>query len=205
MVLRLTTTFIDNQQEKKMSNLQLQNTVIVSFSLSNRNLVPAGIPDKVARVREAMDVRHVSQALDAGRPELLERGRLMDGLVTTGEQVLAEQYVTVAEMEKALLAAGYVLADIHWYEKLPSPCKDKRNFKPKSKFMVNATLSRLPTDYKPILPSIPDELTAPVWGQAYIWQNPDNKSVVTLTARAPHEHPRYSLEVKSGSFIAWPL
>ncbi len=186
-------------------SLNLQNTVIVSFSLSNRNLVPAGIPDKATRTREANDAKHIGQALDAGRPELMERSRLMEGLVTTGEQVLAEQKVTVAELEQSLLAAGYALADIHWYEKLPSPSKDKRNFKPKSKWIVNATYTRLPTTYTPCLPSVPAELTAPVYGQAYIWQNPNDTTVVNLTARAPHEHPRYSLTAEDGSFVARPL
>lgn len=194
----------------KMANLKLQDTIMVSFSLSKRKLVPAGIPEKVSRTRESMDARHVSQAFDVGRPDLVERGRLIDGQMTTGEQVLTEEKVAVAELEKSLLVAGYVLADIHWYRKDPTVSTKKNEetgevYYIKPKFMVNATFTRLPIDWIPALPLIPAELTAPVWGLLCLWQNITGTTVVNLTARQPDLAPQYSLEVETNSFITRPL
>lgn len=181
------------------SNTKLQSTVIVKFSLSKRELVPAGIPEKSARERGAHDAKRVGEALEQGTPELAEQGRVRAGVVDTGEQIVEQKNVSALKLELTLFANGYILSDLHWFEKKPS---DPR--KGKSKFVVCATYTR-PADKPTITLGLHTALTSVTWGQVYVWKNPNGTNTINLTGRQPDQRAQYSLEASSGSWVTRPL
>lgn len=191
-----------------MSELKLQSTIIVKFSLGKREFVPAGIPEKNARTRNTKNTERIGQMLEMGTPELAERGRVREDVVDTGKQVLVQGQVAVAELEKSLAAAGYVLSDLHWFEKKPSSLSTHgktQGLKPrfgKSKFVVVATFARTVSTLGTL--ALPPMLAASTW-QLYLWKNPNGTNTVNLTARAEGQAPRYSLEVEDGSWVVRAL
>ncbi len=182
-------------------NTQLQTTAIVKFSLNNRNLIPAGIPEKNARTRDTNYAKRVGEALEAGAPQLADQGRVREGVVDTGEQVLEQSSVSVLKLELTLFANGHVLSDLHWFEKKPNDPK-----KGKSKFVICATFTQPETvPVKATLNPLLAILSLVTWGQVYIWRNPNGTNTVNLTARWPDQQPQYSLEASDGSWVTRPM
>jgi hypothetical protein len=173
--------------------------VLVKFTFNNESWVPKGIRRKDRQNDASMDYFHQRDLFTFEDPSLGEIGRHRPNRVDTGTPTVNNaQQVHAGIIRRALRNNGYVLSDLHYFEK-------KEQGRP-SKYVVVA-------DFKPVSPEtlerVPELLSGTVealralakttWNFCHVWENQNGVITVNFVGRMPDQAPRRAIIVRDGA------
>lgn len=178
------------------------DAVLLKFFFTNQKHVPQGIPPKEHANYLAIDFKHRQVAKSQDKAELGELGRHREGRVDTGEPVINNlPQVRVGGFVDELLATGFALRTLHWFEQ-------KKVGRP-TKYVVVAEFVR-GTPVEPLSQSLLNDLKylafTAVWF-CHLWDNSavGNPTTINLVGRDPNAKAKYVLSAKDNTVKALPL
>jgi hypothetical protein len=179
-------------------DLMTVDTVLVKFSFTNRDHIPAGIPEMPRLSDNEMDGKHQIEAIDAGLVKpgegggIAKVGRHRDGRVDTGEPIAQNvQTAYPAVILHGLPENGLLLRDVHWY-------KHDRGDDKRPKFVVVCAFERgQPGMAVSIgLAAALTRLAHEALWHCHIWKNPSKteSGMPEATVNFVVRQPRYGFE-----------
>lgn len=147
--------------------------LLAKFSFKDPNLIPAGITRVDREPDYRMDVAHQLAAYRTSRPELGKTGRVREGRVDTGTQVVTTRRpIHAAILRRGLTNVGFSLTHLHWFSKESNP-KDTRQASDPI-YVVVASFARGSRDAAPTTKEVEAlrALARVTWGSCYVWDNP---------------------------------
>ncbi len=167
----------------------------VKFTLRNLSEIPSGIENRWRMNEEALDTVHAANAVEMGRAELAEVGRVREGRVDTGECVINNlMSVQVGTIRRAFTNNGFVLSEVFTYQHKKSlkPVLVLR-YLPKGEGVNSVAPPAFVTAALRVLGSA-------VWNLCNLWDNPDGSITINLNGKVgkvAHE-PDYAIVVQKG-------
>jgi hypothetical protein len=169
--------------------------LLVKFFFTNSTLVPQGLrmvdPDGVhgTTLKLGRDRVHAIMARKSGAAELGEVGRVRDGRVDTGNNMLKEDgtRISVAKLMSEIQAAGFKLLDAHYI--VQTKVKNGRQttkYVVVLSFGIGEAIKLGHTTLEGI-----QGLAATTWGNVHGWDNSATEGVNTLNlvGRLPDQKP----------------
>lgn len=171
-------------------------TVLVKFTFKNREFVPSGIPQVERQPDYRMDVLHQREAHKAGHGGLAHVGRVREGRVDTGGNVITTtRPAHSGVLRRGLANNGFHLVSLHWFTKTE---RDEPNY------TVVACFGRVPEgmQYTPSIIEALRELANMSWGRCYVWDNPNQVATINFVGYLKGQSPKQAVAVRDGDIVA---
>lgn len=186
--------------------------LLVKFNFGEKNFdyIPAGIEWVDRPPDYQVDVIHQQDALRAGADKsVIEVGRVREGRVDTGEQVLSvNRPVQAAMLRRGLINNGFRLSHLHAFKRAntnnPRKDNDPRKELPTT-FAMNAVYTRGITGIETTAPITEAlrQMAKLAWSNSYLWDNgPGKPATINFAGCLQFQPPKKALVVREGRVVA---